>query len=182
MKSEQKIGGYRILSPLGAGGMGEVWRAQDEKLGREVALKVLPAEFAGDQDRMARFEREAKVLASLNHPNIATLFGLESVTSGVDADADSDADSDGDADTGTSLCDDVDCGAASDDECDGDTLRPPRFGDVAILLRRRRFLPAYEQALRSAGVPIEPAGRGMLAASRDDDLFYYYLRGQSPGG
>ncbi len=69
---------YRITAALGAGGMGEVWRATDEKLGREVALKVLPEEFAKDPDRMARFEREAKVLASLNHPNIATLYGLES--------------------------------------------------------------------------------------------------------
>ncbi len=70
---------YRITAALGAGGMGEVWRATDEKLGREVALKVLPAEFAADPDRLARFEREAKVLASLNHPNIAHLYGLESV-------------------------------------------------------------------------------------------------------
>ena len=68
---------YRITAALGAGGMGEVWRATDEKLGREVALKVLPEEFAQDPERMARFEREAKVLASLNHPNIATLYGLE---------------------------------------------------------------------------------------------------------
>jgi serine/threonine protein kinase/Tol biopolymer transport system component len=68
---------YRVTAALGAGGMGEVWRAEDEKLGREVALKVLPEEFARDPERMARFEREAKVLASLNHPNIATLFGLE---------------------------------------------------------------------------------------------------------
>jgi len=68
---------YRITAALGAGGMGEVWRATDEKLGREVALKVLPEEFAKDPNRMARFEREAKVLASLNHPNIATLYGLE---------------------------------------------------------------------------------------------------------
>lgn len=68
---------YRITAALGAGGMGEVWRAEDTKLGREVALKLLPEDFASDPDRHARFEREAKVLASLNHPNIATLFGLE---------------------------------------------------------------------------------------------------------
>jgi serine/threonine-protein kinase len=68
---------YRITAALGAGGMGEVWRATDEKLGREVAIKVLPEEFAEDPDRMKRFQREAKVLASLNHPNIAHLYGLE---------------------------------------------------------------------------------------------------------
>ena len=70
---------YRITAALGAGGMGEVWRATDEKLGRDVALKVLPADFAADPERLARFEREAKVLASLNHPNIAHLYGLENV-------------------------------------------------------------------------------------------------------
>ena len=75
----RKLAHYRITAALGAGGMGEVWRAIDEKLGREVALKVLPEEFADDPDRMARFEREAKVLASLNHPNIAHLYGLERV-------------------------------------------------------------------------------------------------------
>ena len=75
---------YRITAALGAGGMGEVWRATDEKLGRDVALKVVPEEFARDPVRMARFEREAKVLASLNHPNIATLYGLETVTSGTE--------------------------------------------------------------------------------------------------
>ena len=68
---------YEILRKLGEGGMGEVWLARDTKLDREVALKVLPEEFAADPERMARFEREAKVLASLNHPNIATLYGLE---------------------------------------------------------------------------------------------------------
>ena len=70
-------GPYEILAPIGAGGMGEVYRARDGKLGREVALKVLAPGFASDPDRMARFEREARVLASLNHANIATIYGLE---------------------------------------------------------------------------------------------------------
>src|SRR5271163_4875990 len=72
-----KLGPYEILAALGAGGMGEVYRARDAKLGRDVALKVLPEAFARDGDRMARFQREAKVLASLNHPNIASIYGLE---------------------------------------------------------------------------------------------------------
>jgi Tol biopolymer transport system component len=72
-----RLGPYVIVTPIGAGGMGEVYRAQDSKLDREVALKVLPAEFAHDDDRMARFGREARVLASLNHPNIAAIYGLE---------------------------------------------------------------------------------------------------------
>jgi Tol biopolymer transport system component len=80
MNTGENIAGYRIRSPLGAGGMGEVWRAEDEKLGREVALKVLPEDVAGDPDRLARLEREAKMLASLNHTNIAHLYGLETVT------------------------------------------------------------------------------------------------------
>jgi serine/threonine-protein kinase len=68
---------YRIVEPIGAGGMGEVYRAHDTKLGREVAIKVLPAAVAQDPDRLARFKREAQVLASLNHPNIAAIYGLE---------------------------------------------------------------------------------------------------------
>ena len=77
MKPGTQLGHYEILSPLGKGGMGEVWRARDSKLGREVAIKTLPEEFAQDEERLARFEREAKLLASLNHPNIATIHGLE---------------------------------------------------------------------------------------------------------
>jgi eukaryotic-like serine/threonine-protein kinase len=72
-----RLGPYDILAAIGAGGMGEVYRARDPKLGRDVALKVLPEAFARDPDRMARFQREAKVLASLNHPNIAAIYGLE---------------------------------------------------------------------------------------------------------
>ena len=72
-----KLGWYEILAPIGAGGMGEVYRAKDTKLDREVAVKVLPAALAQDPERLARFEREAKVLASLNHPNIAQIFGIE---------------------------------------------------------------------------------------------------------
>jgi len=72
-----KLGPYEITAPLGAGGMGEVYRARDSRLGRDVALKVLPEVFAADAQRMARFEREAKVLASLNHPGIASIYGLE---------------------------------------------------------------------------------------------------------
>src|SRR5947209_4176723 len=71
------LGPYEILAPIGAGGMGEVYRARDPKLKRDVAIKVLPAAFAGDTGRLARFQREAEVLASLNHPNIAHIYGVE---------------------------------------------------------------------------------------------------------
>ena len=77
MQPGTQLGHYEIVSPLGKGGMGEVWRARDSTLGREVAIKTLPEEFARDEERLARFEREAKLLASLNHPNIATIHGLE---------------------------------------------------------------------------------------------------------
>src|SRR6186713_1683018 len=75
--SGRQVGPYRIVSPLGAGGMGEVYRAYDGKLGRDVAIKTLPAEFARDPERLARLRREARTLASLNHPNIAAIYGLE---------------------------------------------------------------------------------------------------------
>jgi Tol biopolymer transport system component len=72
-----KLGPYEILSPLGAGGMGEVYRARDPRLDREVAIKVLPEDFFDDKERVARFEREAKLLAALNHPNIAAIYSFE---------------------------------------------------------------------------------------------------------
>src|SRR5690349_6146304 len=72
-----RLGPYEILELIGAGGMGEVYRARDTKLKRDVALKVLPDVFADDPERMARFQREAEVLASLNHANIAHIYGVE---------------------------------------------------------------------------------------------------------
>ncbi len=78
----QRLGPYEIVAPIGAGGMGEVYRAKDTKLNRDVAIKVLPEMFAADADRVARFTREAKTLASLNHPNIAAIYAVET-TSGV---------------------------------------------------------------------------------------------------
>ncbi len=77
LNSGTRLGHYEVVEPIGAGGMGEVYRARDTKLGRDVALKVLPEEFSRDKERLERFEREARLLAQLNHPNIATLHGLE---------------------------------------------------------------------------------------------------------
>ena len=73
----QRIGPYEVVAAIGAGGMGEVYRAHDTKLGRDVALKTLPDAFAHDAERLARFEREARTLAALNHPNIAAIYGIE---------------------------------------------------------------------------------------------------------
>ena len=73
-----RLGPYEVVAKLGEGGMGEVYRARDTKLDRDVALKILPESFASDPDRLMRFEREAKTLASLNHPNIAAIYGIES--------------------------------------------------------------------------------------------------------
>jgi serine/threonine protein kinase len=82
VSSGSRIGAFEIREPLGAGGMGEVYRARDTRLARDVAIKILPESFARDQARRARFEREARVLASLSHPNVATLYGVEDSPSG----------------------------------------------------------------------------------------------------
>ena len=77
LAARTRLGPYEIIAPLGAGGMGEVYRARDTQLSRDVAIKALPAAFAHDSERVARFEREARLLASLNHPNIAMIHGVE---------------------------------------------------------------------------------------------------------
>ena len=73
----ETVGPYRVLNKLGEGGMGEVYRARDTKLNRDVAIKILPAALSADPDRLARFRREAQVLAALNHPNIGHIYGFE---------------------------------------------------------------------------------------------------------
>jgi serine/threonine-protein kinase len=82
MSSGTRVGPYEILAPLGAGGMGEVYRARDARLKRDVAIKILPPEFANDNERLARFAREAQALAALNHPNIAGIYGVEETAEG----------------------------------------------------------------------------------------------------
>ena len=76
LQTGMQVGPYQILGALGAGGMGEVYRARDTRMGREVALKVLPASYAADPDRLHRFEREARTAAALNHPNVLVLFDV----------------------------------------------------------------------------------------------------------
>src|SRR5512138_805279 len=77
LSSGSRLGPYEVTAQIGVGGMGEVYRARDTRLQRDVAIKVLPAALANDRERLARFEREAQLLASLNHPNIAQLYGLD---------------------------------------------------------------------------------------------------------
>src|SRR5438034_1917704 len=79
LSSGSRLGPYEIVAPLGEGGMGEVYRARDPRLGREVAVKVLPDDLASHPDRLARFERGARTVAALSHPNIVTLFSIEDV-------------------------------------------------------------------------------------------------------
>src|SRR5271156_3138266 len=76
LTSGTKLGPYEILAPIGAGGMGEVYRARDTRLGREVALKILPTSFTSDADRLRRFEQEARAVAALNHPNILAIHDI----------------------------------------------------------------------------------------------------------
>src|SRR5438046_2580208 len=79
LTSGSRFGSYEIVAPLGQGGMGEVYRARDSKLGREVALKILPDRFTNDPDRLSRLEREARSLAALDHPHVAGIYGIEDV-------------------------------------------------------------------------------------------------------
>src|SRR6516164_9875924 len=79
LQAPGQVGGYTVVREIGRGGMGVVYLARDAKLDRDVAIKALPEELAADPDRLSRFEREAKLLASLSHPNIASVYGLEEV-------------------------------------------------------------------------------------------------------
>jgi serine/threonine protein kinase len=76
LSAGQRLGPYEVLSPIGAGGMGEVYKARDPRLGRDIAIKVLPAELASDPERLKRFEREARAASALSHPNIVTVYDV----------------------------------------------------------------------------------------------------------
>jgi TolB-like protein len=140
-----RLGPYEILAPLGAGGMGEVYRARDPNLGRDVAIKVLPEAVAGDAERLARFEREARSLASLNHPNIVTIFSIE--------------ESDGTRFLAMELVEGQDLGAI----LAAGALDLPRFFDIAVPLSEA-LSAAHERGivhrdLKPANVMITREGR-----------------------
>jgi Tol biopolymer transport system component len=154
------IGGFRVLSRLGAGGMGEVWLATDQKLGREVAIKVLPADVADDPERLGRFEREAKLLASLNHPNIAHLYGLESIASAPETTTDAGADADAGVTTflvmelvdGEDLSDRITRGAIPVDEAIPIALQ------IAEALETAHERGIVHRDLKPANIKIRPDG------------------------
>src|SRR6476646_10416548 len=81
LSAGSRLGPYQILAPIGAGGMGEVYKARDSRLGRDVAIKVLPSAFASEPERLKRFEREARSASALNHPNIVTIYDIGSADS-----------------------------------------------------------------------------------------------------
>ena len=136
----KQVGPYHVVSPLGAGGMGEVYRAHDGKLGRDVALKTLPHEFARDPERLSRLRREARTLASLNHPNIAAIYGLEE-------------------------CEDVDCLVM--ELVDGEMLCGPlpiqtaleRASQVAAALEAAHDKGIIHRDLKPGNVKVTPQGR-----------------------
>jgi serine/threonine protein kinase len=164
----RQVGPYRIASPLGAGGMGEVYRAHDSKLGRDVAIKTLPAEFAQDSERLARFRREARTLASLNHPNIAAIYGIEE--SG-----------------------EVDCLVL--ELVEGETLRGPLSvekaldcaSQIADALEAAHDKGIIHRDLKPANVKVNPQGRvkvldfglakAIWGAEGDQDLLHSTVRG-----
>jgi serine/threonine protein kinase/Tol biopolymer transport system component len=136
MESGTRLGPYEVLEKLGAGGMGDVWRARDARLDRDVAIKVLPASVGDDGDRLARFEREAKAVAALNHPNIAQVYGLETAP--------------GDAGDGTSAADVIVMELVEGEDLSERIARQPIELQEALLLARQ-IAEALEAAHR-AGV------------------------------
>jgi serine/threonine-protein kinase len=141
MTPQSSIAHYRILSKLGHGGMGEVWRATDTKLNRDVAIKILPEALAADSDRMARFAREAQVLASLNHPNIAAIYGVEERALVMELVE------------GLTLAERIDAGAIPLEEA------LPIAKQIAEALEYAHELGVVHRDLKPANIKITPAGR-----------------------
>jgi hypothetical protein len=163
---------YEITSQLGKGGMGEVYRAKDQKLGRDAAIKVLPEEFAKDADRAARFQREAKLLASLNHPNIAAIHGLE------------EADGTGEDEPLGSATDQVNFNPGSWSN-DGKTLVTygvPHLGadnfDIGAISigGDRKWKPLLNEKYNETMPEISPDGRWMAYMSDESGQYEIYVR------